>query len=50
MKLFLCKYNKITGYWNIVREVNKETKDAWLKIFKQDEPNEIFKVSLRKPK
>lgn len=50
MKLYLWKYNKVTGYWNIAREVNKETKDEWLSIFSQDEPDEKFAVSARKPK
>lgn len=32
------------------RKVTEETAQAWLKIFRQDEPNVLFLVSERKPK
>jgi len=45
----LWKYNKITGYWNLERQCAAETADQWLEVFQKDEPDEIFKLSLRKP-
>jgi hypothetical protein len=46
----LWKLNKITGYWVAVRSVSQDTKEQWLKIYTEDEPNEVFKVSKNKPK
>lgn len=46
----LWKYNKITGYWVLVRDCAEDTADTWLFIFQKDEPNEIFKLSKTKPK
>lgn len=49
-ELGLWKYNKITGYWKLERNVTPETKDQWLKTFKEDEPKETFMISKTKPK
>ena len=49
-QLLLWKYNKVTGYWEVMREVTLSTKDEWLSIYQADEPNELFKVSKTKPK
>lgn len=48
--LKLWKFNKITGYWQLERDVTKENQAGWLKIYQQDEPDELFKVSKIKPK
>lgn len=45
----LWKYNKITGYWNYVRECKDEHSQDWLKLFQDDEPEEIFKLSKIRP-
>jgi hypothetical protein len=49
IKMKLWKFNKITGYWNVAREVTKETKDQWLAVFQKTEPIEFFKVSKNRP-
>jgi len=48
-KLNLWKFNPITGFWKLERDVTPETKDKWLEIFKKDEPNSSFVVSANKP-
>jgi hypothetical protein len=45
----LYRYNKVTGYWKLEREVTPETKDKWLDIFTKDSPKEHFVVSSKKP-
>jgi hypothetical protein len=47
--LRLWKYNKITGLWNVEREVTPATADEWLRVFKSDEPDATFKVSKSRP-
>lgn len=47
--LRLWKYGRITGLWRVVRAVTPETADAWLARFREDEPDETFVVSKRKP-
>jgi len=46
----LWKLNRITGYWQYVRDCEPATAAQWLAIFQQDEPDEQFKLSTRKPK
>lgn len=46
----LWKLNKTTGYWQYVRDCDKQTAAQWLAIFQKDEPTEQFKISARKPK
>lgn len=46
----IWKYNKRSGLWDFQRDVTDESELEWLKIFRADEPNEIFKVASRKPK
>jgi len=45
----LYRYNKVTGYWKLEREVTPETKDKWLDIFTKDSPKDHFVVSSKKP-
>ena len=45
----LYRYNKITGYWKLEREVTPETKDKWLDIFTKDSPKDHFVISSKKP-
>ena len=45
----LYRYNKVTGYWKLEREVTSETKDKWLDIFSKDSPKDHFVVSSKKP-
>lgn len=45
----LWKFNKRSGMWDHQRAVTPETKDQWLKTFKDDEPNEHFVISKNKP-
>lgn len=49
-RMFLWKYNPVTGYWNQERDVTEETKDQWLARFQKDEPDADFQISARKPK
>jgi len=46
----LWKYNKATGYWCVARDCAHDTAADWLKIFQQDEPGEIFKLSVNRPR
>jgi len=46
----LWKLNKTTGYWRYVRDCDPVWAEHWLAIYQQDEPNEQFKLSARKPK
>lgn len=48
-QLSLWKYNKRTGYYDHVRNVTAETSDGWLKTFRDDEPNEEYKVATSRP-
>ena len=50
MTLKLWKYNKITGLWKVERAVSEDTKNQWLTVFQNQEPNEFFKISKVKPK
>jgi hypothetical protein len=46
----LWKYNKVTGYWGLVRECSADTADRWLAIFQADDPDGVYKVSKARPK
>lgn len=46
---YLWKYNKRTGYWEMVRDSLIENAKRWLEIFQSDEPNEHFKLAKRRP-
>jgi len=48
-RLSLWKFNRITGYWNHQRVVEKETADRWLLVYQRDEPEEFFKLSRNQP-
>ena len=45
----LWKYNKITGFWNVVRSVTPDIAVEWLMVWQKDEPKETFVISTRKP-
>lgn len=46
----LWRYNKTTGYWEAERScIKNATCEQWLKVYKDDEPDEIFKVAAKKP-
>lgn len=47
---YLWKYNKVTGYWVMVRDSLVENAKRWLEIFQGDEPDEHFKVAKTRPK
>jgi len=49
LPLTLWRYNSISGYWREVRDVLPENKEAWLEIFRKDEPDIFFKVSKNRP-
>ena len=49
-QLMLWKYNKVAGYWQVMRDVQPSTKAEQLALYQKDEPNEVFKVSKIKPK
>ena len=48
--MMLWKYNKDTGYWQVMRDVLPSTASEWLSIYQNDQPSEVFKVSKIKPK
>ena len=47
----LWRYNKITGYWVLARPSGyDDTMKNWLRIYQADEPNEYFRLSIRRPR
>jgi hypothetical protein len=49
MKIYLFRYNKITGYWVQEREVPEDTAEEWQRVYSIDSPGEYFYVSRRWP-
>lgn len=47
--LFLWRYGCATGLWRQVRAVTAETADAWLSIWRADEPAASFRVAAYRP-
>lgn len=46
----LWRYNRITGYWDAERScITNATCEDWLNVYQKDEPQELFKVAVRKP-
>ena len=45
----IWRYDKVTGYWNLVRDCYRENAKRWLEIFRQDEPDVTFKAQRRRP-
>ena len=45
----LWKYNRITGYWVLMRDCFFDRRADWLRIFQSDEPGETFKASRNRP-
>ena len=46
----LYKYNRITGYWTVIRSCDQATAQQWLAMFQADEPAEQFVLSTKKPR
>jgi hypothetical protein len=46
----IWKYNKRSGLWDHQRNVEHDTKDQWMSVYKKDEPDAHFHVSANKPK
>lgn len=46
----LWQYNSASGLWKLVQTCRPETAQAYLDLFKKDEPGEHFKLLGRKPK
>jgi len=46
----LWRYNKITGYWILMRDCASNNAAQWLEVFQADEPKEYFKLSNKKPR
>ncbi|WP_297478337.1 hypothetical protein [Ferrovum sp.] len=47
----LWRFNKVTGFWVHERTcLDRHHAKAWLKVFQDDEPGEIFKIGIFKPK
>lgn len=46
----IWQYNRVTGYWLLVRDCYRENAKRWLEIFSGDQPGEVFKAQLRRPK
>jgi hypothetical protein len=45
----IWKYNKRSGLWEHQRNVTASTEAEWAKIFREDAPNDTFKISKNKP-
>ena len=45
----LWRFNQVTGYWVYQRTCAPGTENAWLTIFKRDDPKGFFKLSKNKP-
>lgn len=51
LKLWARRYSFVRGFqWVAEREVTQETAQAWLELFKKDEPDVRFMVSDKKPR
>lgn len=46
----LWQYNRVTGYWNLVRSCDPQDAHEWLRIFQEDEPTVLFKLAHRRPR
>ena len=46
----IWRYDPITGYWRLARNVLKERAQDWLRIWRADEPNAVFKLSRHRPR
>lgn len=47
----MWRFNKVTGVWVHERAcINKRSAEEWLEIFQRDQPDEIFRISVFKPK
>ena len=51
IKLFSKRNSIARGwYWRLERDCQEDTANAWLEVFKADEPNVEFKLSYTTPK
>jgi hypothetical protein len=49
-KIWSRRYNPAKGnHWQLERDSTEENAQAWLKIFRDDEPGVLFLASVRKP-
>lgn len=49
-KIWSKRFSVAQGnHWKLERESTEENVQAWLKIFREDEPKVLFLASLRKP-
>lgn len=47
----IWKYNKVTGYWVLVKTIDiAYDAPKWLEIFQSDEPDESFILAYSKPR
>ena len=49
-EIALWRFNKITGFWSPELICKQDTAKEWIEIFRRDEPNEIFMLSLYQPR
>ena len=45
----LYEYNKITGYWKLVRSHEIEDAEEWQRVFHSDAPDAYFWTAKRRP-
>lgn len=45
----IWRYDPVTGYWRLVRNVLKARAQDWLRIWREDEPSVVFKLSQYRP-
>lgn len=46
---YLWKFNRVTGFWLMVRDSLIENAERWLEIYQGDEPEEFFTLSKKRP-
>ena len=50
LKLWSVRFSGARAvHWVYERDVTEETKDAWLKVFRENEPNVNFVLDMHKP-
>lgn len=46
----LWQLNRITGYWVLCRRCDPNDAHEWLRVYQEDEPTAVFKLSTRRPR
>lgn len=46
----LWVFNRVTGYWNLVRNCDVQTAQDWMRIFQTDDPGAVYQLSKTKPR